>query len=1053
MDFYIGDNLDDLKKIKADLLRGKIIKDFEIRVKNILGEIFECEVSAVPLKEKGKVVQILNFARDITERKMAQEMIADLAKFPSEDPNPVLRVSKDFVIYANQVGEYIFKVKVGNRIPILLRGKINKTFTQFTSSETEVTIDNHVYSLVITPIKETSYANIYGRDITLRKRIENALLESEQQYRLILESMGDIIHVVDRDLKIIYANPAFNKLIRDLNLDEYVVGKTLKEAFPFSSDKSYQEYTQVFNNGVSLITEEFTNMETNEMIVDVRKIPIHKEGKVNQVITIIRDITEQKEAERRLKESEEKYKYLSNEMELILDHIPALIFHKDTNNNFIHVNKFLAEAQNIPKEELVNKSLFDLYPKDEAQAYWDDDMEVVRSGKAKLDIEEPWDIPGGRKWVSTSKIPFINENGEVTGIIGISTDISERKIAEKQLIDSEERFRSIFEQAAVGVALATEEGRFLRINQRFCDIVKYSHDEMVALTFQKITHPDDLEKDLDYVDQLLADDISNFSMEKRYICKDHTLVWVNLTVSLLREISGELQYFIAIVEDITEKKEAEQKLTESEEKFRTITEQSLMGISIDQDNKIKYINEAYSNIFGYTTKEMMNWELNDAIKAIHPDDIKFALEQLSKKQKGEDDITINYQYRGIKKSGDIVWVDQFSKAIIFEGKPADFITLIDITERKIAEEKLKESEEKFRSIADQSLLGIVILQSGFVKYTNRATSLITGYSFQNINNWSINEFYKLFNSEDLPIIKLQLRKRGDSSEETIVQHSYEINTISEELKWVEIFAKPLFYEQKEAFLISIIDITEKKAAENELIKLSNLKSELLTRASHELKTPLIAIKGYADLLLKVHSKKLDDDTITVVEEILDGCERLENLIKDLLETAELESKKIKIKKLEDDLAFLVKFCVRELSGLVNMRNQKIHLELHDKLITYFEKERIYEVISNLVSNAIKYTPPNGLIKIKSEIEDDYYVISIQDNGIGLTPEERGDLFKQFGKIERYGKGWDLGIEGTGMGLYISKKIIELHDGDIWVESEGRNKGSTFYFSLPIIKKK
>ena len=109
------------------------------------------------------------------------------------------------------------------------------------------------------------------------------------------------------------------------------------------------------------------------------------------------------------------------------------------------------------------------------------------------------------------------------------------------------------------------------------------------------------------------------------------------------------------------------------------------------------------------------------------------------------------------------------------------------------------------------------------------------------------------------------------------------------------------------------------------------------------------------------------------------------------------------------------------------------------------------VISNLLMNAIKYTPPRGWIDIKTEIKDDFIIVSIKDNGIGFTEEEKGKIFKQFGKIERYGQGLDLGIDGTGLGLYISKKIVESHGGKIWMDSKGKNKGSIFYFSLPRIK--
>ena len=142
-------------------------------------------------------------------------------------------------------------------------------------------------------------------------------------------------------------------------------------------------------------------------------------------------------------------------------------------------------------------------------------------------------------------------------------------------------------------------------------------------------------------------------------------------------------------------------------------------------------------------------------------------------------------------------------------------------------------------------------------------------------------------------------------------------------------------------------------------------------------------------------------------------------------------------------------CVSEFEGMLVLRNHTINLEISDKLICSFESEQIYNVITNIISNAIKYTPYNGKIKVKSEIINDFIIISVEDNGIGFSKEEKSLIFKQFGKIERYGQGYDVISEGSGLGLYISKKIIEMHGGEIWVESEGRDKGSTFYFSLPI----
>ncbi|MFX1480836.1 MAG: sensor histidine kinase, partial [Promethearchaeota archaeon] len=215
--------------------------------------------------------------------------------------------------------------------------------------------------------------------------------------------------------------------------------------------------------------------------------------------------------------------------------------------------------------------------------------------------------------------------------------------------------------------------------------------------------------------------------------------------------------------------------------------------------------------------------------------------------------------------------------------------------------------------------------------------------------------------------------------------------------------------------------------------------------------PLISIKGFTELLLTLHKPKLDKDVISILEEIKDGSKRLEKIINLLLESTKLEAGQLELNKSKEDLSFLIRFCVNELKGLARLRNQSIELKIHESLKTEFDKERMYEVFSNLLVNAIKYTPPRGNIKIESKIKDNFYIISVKDNGIGFTGEEKKQAFKQFGKIERYGQGWDVAIEGTGLGLYITKKLVELHGGKIWLESAGRNLGSSFYFTIPFNK--
>ncbi|MFW9987490.1 MAG: ATP-binding protein [Candidatus Odinarchaeota archaeon] len=395
-----------------------------------------------------------------------------------------------------------------------------------------------------------------------------------------------------------------------------------------------------------------------------------------------------------------------------------------------------------------------------------------------------------------------------------------------------------------------------------------------------------------------------------------------------------------------------------------------------------------------------------------------------------------------------VFTDTQKVPIINNGKVEQVITVLrDTTEQR-------ESEEKFRTIAEQAFIGILILQDDKVEYVNNALLQIFEYSHDEVKNWTKDDLIKLIYPGDLQSLRQYRKRLQEDEDDPNPFYSYRVFTKYGRLRWIDQFSKQIISRGKSAELITIMDITEKKKAEQELIKLNNLKSEILRRTSHELKTPLVSIKGFSDLLLTVHKEKLNDYVLATIHEIKLGCERLENLIQDILKTSELESEVVELKKKEEDLSFLIKLCIKELNGLIRLRDHKIVLDIHDKLISWFEPDQIHLVISNLLSNAIKYTPPSGKIIVKSAKTQDYIIISIEDSGVGITNEEKKRLFSQFGKIERYGQGLDIITEGSGLGLYISKKIIELHGGKIKVKSNGRHRGSIFSFSIPrIIKNK
>ncbi|MFX0024114.1 MAG: sensor histidine kinase, partial [Candidatus Hermodarchaeota archaeon] len=233
-----------------------------------------------------------------------------------------------------------------------------------------------------------------------------------------------------------------------------------------------------------------------------------------------------------------------------------------------------------------------------------------------------------------------------------------------------------------------------------------------------------------------------------------------------------------------------------------------------------------------------------------------------------------------------------------------------------------------------------------------------------------------------------------------------------------------------------------------LLELDELRKELITRISHELRTPLTSVYGISQFLLsKSIVSTLSEDIKPYLDISHRGILRLKELVENLLDASRLDTKKLELRYEEVNLKELVIGCVKELMFLATSRELTIKLDLSNDLYYNGDKNRLSQSIINLVSNSIKNTTSGGKIYIKLEDSPNFIDIIVEDTGIGITKEEKQKLFQKFGKIERYGQDFDVDIEGAGLGLYISKEIVQLHGGKILMESEGRNKGAKFTIRL------
>jgi len=522
--------------------------------------------------------------------------------------------------------------------------------------------------------------------------------------------------------------------------------------------------------------------------------------------------------------------------------------------------------------------------------------------------------------------------------------------------------------------------------------------------------------------------------------KDGSFFYASVNISPIfknRDVIG----IRGVVHDITEIIIAEQKLKESEKRFRDLAN-LLPDIIIEADSKfnLTYANSVASEKFGYTRKDFKKGL--KIFQFLHPKEKKQVLDYLRNIFNGGKVQPQEFRIR--KKDGSFIYTRVNSSPILNEGKIVGIRSVIcDITETMLAAQKFKESEEKLRILLENSPDFIFITdKSGIIQYINH---LQPGFTIEKVLGMSINNF---IHPEYHEMHKKSIEKvfQTGQSEKIVIQATGAYGNYV----WYESRLVPI---KKDDQIISIMfiatEITEIKKAEQKLKELDNMKRSFLDRAAHEIKTPLTIIYGVIDLLHNLYRNDLSQEIFELVEIGSEGIKRLIKLVDNLLIASRLESKRFKLKPQRNNLVSIIEDCVNNTKYLINKREQTLKLDLPQKLYLWIDGDKIEQIISNLLSNAINYTPVKGNIWIKLKEIEDFIEISIKDTGIGLTKSEIKKLFKKFSSIERgLEEKKDIVLKGTGLGLYISKGIVELYNGKIWAESAGRNKGSIFIVRLP-----
>ncbi len=522
----------------------------------------------------GKERYILNTFENITERKRAQERMAFQANLLANISDVVYATDEQLRLTAwNHAAEKIYGWKeeevlgkpvvevVRSKFGPELRVKIARDIEEKGSATLEIEHETRSGKPAFFEAQTSLLRDLDGkvngylsinRDITERKRVEEALRNSEYKFATLFgKSALPVVLSQFPEHVFVDVNEAWAQLFGFTR--EELIGKTSFE-LGINRDNERRVHTidELQQHNPVRNLEQTLFSKSGDALTVLTNINVITINGQDYALSTLQDITERKRTEQALRESEEKFR------KAFLTSPDSININRLADGMYISINNGFSQIMGYSADEVVGKTSLELNiwvnPEDRKALVNGMTKSGVVSNLEALFRAKNGDIHDGL--MSASMVELNN----IPHIISITRDITERKRAEKMLLESEERYRATFDLTALGIAHLGLDGRWLRVNQTLCDIVGYTREELLNKTFQEITHPDDLDTDLEYVRQVLAGEIQTYSMEKRYYRKDGALIWINLTVALVRESSGEPEYFISVVEDITGRKRIEEEI-------------------------------------------------------------------------------------------------------------------------------------------------------------------------------------------------------------------------------------------------------------------------------------------------------------------------------------------------------------------------------------------------------------------------------------------------------------------------------------------------------------
>lgn len=903
------------------------------------------------------------------------------------------------------------------------------------------------------PIAVLSYAS----DITDKKKAEIKLQQSEQKYKVLFEDSPDP-YLIFHEGRLIECNQPTLELLK-ISKQE-ILGSAPHEFSPTfqPNGRRSEEYAKALIEEtlqVGKSTFEWTHLrkDGSTFIVEV-SLSMTEYNNIPVMFTTWRDITELKHAEDAIKAATDRF----NE---VTKHSKSVIWEVDTKGKYLYISDAAESVFGYSPVDLIGKYFFDLHPETDREQYAKNGLSLISTGTEIVDFHNPIVRKDGQLiWVSTNGTPIRNSEGKVIGYKGVDTDITARKLAEEDL----RKFKNISDKANYGTAIANLNGELVYCNEAFALMHGWGIEELLGKKLDTVMGSTQSAESQQQAQKALLTD-GYIYQEVTHRRKDGTEFPAFVNIKIINDPDGKPEYMSGTVVDISDIKNAESALRESEGNLNQAQQIAKMGSwELDLRTYTTQWSDNYYNIIELDRTVAPNAHVFNSM--VHPDDrANMAVQETALLQTKKP---VSFEMRLVMPDGRIKWIQN---NVVGTFEQDQLVALkgvnIDITEKKLQEEQIRIQNERLSAIIEAmpDLIFISDREGNYLEFI-RSGHKTDKHSYANVVGKNIGDIYG--EQEAKKHIK-NIQRCLETGER-----------ITYEYEWLD-NGERIFFEgtivplDKNRVLRFVRDISDRKKIEHELVELnaglekrihertrelerSNIellyarveaeeanksKSEFLSRMSHELRTPMNSILGFAQLL---EMGELTEAQLKSVHHILRSGKHLLDLINEVLDIARIEAGRVSISVEAVSAKEIITDCLDTIQPLAASKGIRIHTDIAAETFIRADKQRLKQVLINIMNNAIKYNRNNGDVWIKAiplpGLQNNMVKLVIKDSGFGIAEK---DISKVFLPFERIGAE-NHNIEGTGLGLAVVKQLTELMGGNVGVESE-EGKGSTFWITL------